>query len=75
MYSEKVRETLEKQAEMCKTKIKETGFKLHEVQILPENLIYLSVYHDACALAGIEQYNFAVDICNALEKHLDKVEG
>ncbi|MCI9078656.1 MAG: hypothetical protein HFH68_06990 [Lachnospiraceae bacterium] len=54
----------------CENIIKETGLELRKVQLLPENLLYVTVYHDACALAGAGQYSLAIDICNSLKKHL-----
>ncbi len=55
---------------ICKKIIKETGLELRKVQLLPENLLYVTVYHDACALAGAGQYSLAIDICDSLQEHL-----
>jgi len=56
--------------EICKNIIKETGLELRKVQLLPENLFYVTVYHDACALAGAGQYSLAISICSSLKEHL-----
>jgi len=61
--------------EICKNIINETGLELRKVQLLPENLFYVTVYQDACAIAGSGQYSLAIDICSCLKEHLGKLNS
>lgn len=56
--------------EFCKNIIAETEQELRKIQLLPENLFYVTIYRDACTLAGSGQYELAIDICGSLKKHL-----
>lgn len=59
------------QKEECETIIEKTRARLCRVPLRPETLIYTSVFYNACTLAGLGQYRFAISICKALEEYSD----
>ena len=61
-------------AENTKSILKETGLKLKEVQILPDTLLYVSLYHLALAVDNIGKHELSKDICHALLNELEKQE-
>ena len=60
--------------ESTKSILKETGLKLKEVQILPDTLLYVSLYHLALAVDNIGKHELSKDICHALLNELEKQE-
>ncbi len=49
-------------------KLKEAEIRLHKVLLLPDNLLYVSIYQNLCSLAGIHKY----DLCYAMATELIK---
>lgn len=43
---------------------------LESVKILPDNLLYVNLYHEALAFNGAGKYELCSDICEALIKEL-----
>ena len=59
-------------AENTKSILKETGLKLKEVQILPDTLIYVSLYHLALAIDNTGKHELSKAVCHALLNELKK---
>ncbi len=64
---------MKKNKKIAKSMLKETGLKLRKVSIQPDNLPYMSMYCDICALANLKQYKLVIDMCKCLNKHLDRL--
>lgn len=57
---------------LAKEMLKITEAKLRRTSLLPNNLIYVSIYQNACNLVSMEKYSLAIDIFKALNRQLDK---
>ncbi len=58
--------------ENTKSILKETGLKLKEVQILPDTLLYVSLYHLALAIDNTGKHELSKAVCHALLNELKK---
>lgn len=62
----------QKVVENTKSILKETGLKLKEVQILPDTLLYVNLYHLALAIDNTGKHELSKNICHALLNELEK---
>ena len=66
---------MKKNKKIAKLMLKETGLKLRGVSVQPENLLYVSIYHDICALANLKQYKLVIGMCKCFNEHLDRLKN
>lgn len=62
-----------KKKKLAKKMLKKAELKLRKVRILPDNLLYVSIYQNLCNLVCLKKYDLSIDMSTDLIKELEKV--
>lgn len=53
-------------------KLKEAEMKVRKLSLLPDSLLYVSIYQNICNLAGIRKYDLCYGMATELIKELSR---